>query len=249
MKRFHENEELRVGELWRADLSRYVYQWTEFSKRHYVYASDIDSLRRKEERIKSRIERIKGNIDATISLDTMYIIWCDEKRGIRDTTFEGYKSTYRRYILGTGIGRKMLVDLKKPMMRQYYLSLLDSKEATVNVIAAIQQVLHQVLQLAVDYDYIQKNPSDSLLRDIYRITNFQKYRRIALTLDEQKIFIDELSQESIVWKTIFSDVFDHRHARVRAGRPSVVKHRLRGKYHHHRPQSGLLQTHGWLLRF
>lgn len=196
-------EILYTGEIWRDDIQKYVYQWTEFKKRRYAYASNVFDLRKKEKMIKRRLERMEGCIDCTITLNELFFIWLEEKRGIRENTLEGYINTYKNHLYNSPLGKMMLIDIKKPKIRNFYLDLVDSKKASVNTISQIQQVLHQVLKLGVDYDYIDKNPSDELLGEIIRIENYVPNRRIALTMNQEKIFISELGDEDISWKAIF----------------------------------------------
>lgn len=195
--------ELHTGELWREDIEKFVYQWTEFSQRKYVYASNLDELRKKERKIKRRLDRMNGCIDCTITLNEMFSIWLDEKIGVRENTLEGYVNTYKNYLMNHKLGKMMLIDIKKPIIRAYYLELITKKLATISMIAHIQQVLHQVLQLAVDYDYLEKNPSDKLLGEIMRIENTISNRRIALTKNQQAMFLVDLGVEDIQWKVIF----------------------------------------------
>ena len=50
-------------------------------------------------------------------------------------------------------------------------------------------VLHQVLQIAVDDDFIRNNPSDNVLRELKKAHCFQSEKRRALTKPEQAAFL------------------------------------------------------------
>ena len=51
-------------------------------------------------------------------------------------------------------------------------------------------VLHQVLQIAVDDDFIRNNPSDNVLRELKKAHCFQSEKRRALTKLEQELFLN-----------------------------------------------------------
>lgn len=78
---------LRTGESQRAD-GTYHYSWTDANrKRRYVYAKTLDELRYKEEQIeKDKKDGIKAEARYT-TLNDMYELWKDLKRGLKNNTF------------------------------------------------------------------------------------------------------------------------------------------------------------------
>lgn len=60
----------------------------------------------------------------------------------------------------------------------------------------IHTVLHQVLQLAVEDNYIRQNISDNLLKELKSSHHYEDAHRRALTIPEQELFLDFLSDES-----------------------------------------------------
>ena len=82
---------LRKGESQRPD-GTYQFRWTdENRKRHCIYARNLDDLRYKEDEIdKDKKDGIKAEARYT-SLNDMYELWRDLKRGIKNNTFENYK--------------------------------------------------------------------------------------------------------------------------------------------------------------
>ena len=85
---------LRTGELQRSDRS-YRYSWTdENHKRRYVYAKTLEALRIKEEAIeKDKSDGIKAEA-RYITINDLYELWIDLKRGLKNNTFENYKYMY-----------------------------------------------------------------------------------------------------------------------------------------------------------
>lgn len=53
-------------------------------------------------------------------------------------------------------------------------------------------VLHQVLDMAVDDDYIRSNPSDNVLKELKQSHCFQTEKRRGLTVPEQELFLEFL---------------------------------------------------------
>ena len=89
---------LRTGESQRAD-GTYHYSWTDANrKRRYVYAKTLDELRYKEEQIeKDKKDGIKAEARYT-TLNDMYELWKDLKRGLKNNTFENYKYMYETFV-------------------------------------------------------------------------------------------------------------------------------------------------------
>ena len=63
-------------------------------------------------------------------------------------------------------GKNKLVDLKRTDVRGFYNYLADERHVKVNTIDNIHTVLHQVLELGVEDDYLRYNPSDNALKEL-----------------------------------------------------------------------------------
>ena len=70
----------------------------------------------------------------------------------------------------------------------------------------IHTVLHQVLQIAVDDDFIRNNPSDNVLRELKKTHCFQSEKRRALTKPEQELFLNFLKTHPVYehWYPVFA---------------------------------------------
>ena len=82
---------LRTGESQRAD-GTYQFRWTDSNhKRFCVYAKTLDELRYKEEQIKKdKSDGIKTEARYT-TVNEVYELWKELKRGLKNNTFENYK--------------------------------------------------------------------------------------------------------------------------------------------------------------
>ena len=85
-------------------------------------------------------------------------------------------------------GKNKIAELKHTDVRGFYNYLADEKHVKVNTIDNIHTVLHQVLELGVEDDYLRYNPSDNALKELKKAHNFEVDKRRALTVAEQDIF-------------------------------------------------------------
>ena len=155
---------LRVGESQRKD-GTYHFSWIdENMKRQYVYARTLDELRAKEEQIeKDKNDGIKAEARYT-TLNELFDLWIKLKRGLKNNTFENYKYMYNLFVRPI-IGDRRIANLKKSDIKKYYNYLLDNRGLKVATIDNINTVLHQILDVAVDDDFIRKNPSNNVMKD------------------------------------------------------------------------------------
>lgn len=184
---------LRKGETQRKD-GTYDYRWTSSDgKRHAVYASTLEELREREDEVtKDKQDGIKTEI-RLITVNEVFELWCDLKRGLKDNTFQNYKYMYNMFVRSS-FGKLRVTTVKKSDVKRFYNTLADEKILTIATIDNIHTVLHQVFDLAVDDNYIRSNPTDHMLKELKQSHNFQTEKRKALTVAEQKLFIEYLQR-------------------------------------------------------
>ena len=89
---------LRKGESQRKD-GAYDYRWTSRDgQRHTIYARTLEELREKEEDVRNdQYEgiRVEGK---TASVNDLFNMWCNLKRGLKDNTFQNYQYMYRLHV-------------------------------------------------------------------------------------------------------------------------------------------------------
>ena len=196
---------LRTGEIQRKD-GTYQYSWTDKNKkRRYVYARTLDNLREKEEQIAKDIsDGIKSEARYT-TLNELYALWKDLKRGLKDNTFENYKYMYETFVRNQ-IGDKRISMLKKSDIKRFYNYLADERGLKPATIDNIHTVLHQVLDMAVDDDYIRNNPSNNVLKELKQSHIFKTEKRRGLTRPEQELFLSYLKDTPSVqnWYPVFA---------------------------------------------
>ena len=162
---------LRKGETQRAD-GIYDYRWsTPDGKRHSIYAGSLEELREKEEQIiMDKHDGIKTE-KRTKTVNDVFDLWCDLKRGLKDNTFQNYKYMYNMFVRPT-FGKLRISKVLKSDVKRFYNRLADEKILTIATIDNVHTVLHQVFDLAVDDGYIRINPSDGMLKELKQSHNF-----------------------------------------------------------------------------
>lgn len=196
---------LRTGESQRAD-GTYQFRWTDSNhKRFCVYAKTLDELRYKEEQIKKdKSDGIKTEARYT-TVNEVYELWKELKRGLKNNTFENYKYMYETFVRHQ-IGSKTVSSLRKTDIKRFYNYLTDERQLKPSTIDSIHTVLHQILDMAVDDDYIRNNPSDNVLRELKQAHCFKTEKRRALTRPEQELFLSYLKNTPAAqyWYPIFA---------------------------------------------
>ena len=151
---------LRTGELQRSDGS-YQYSWTdENHKRRYVYSKTLEALRIKEEAIeKDKSDGIKAEA-RYVTLDDLYELWKDLKRGLKNNTFENYKYIYETFVRRQ-IGSKRVSTFLKSDIKRFYNYLVDERGLKPATVDGVHNILHQIFDMAVDDNYIRNNPTNN----------------------------------------------------------------------------------------
>ena len=134
---------LRTGEVQRKTGS-YMYRWTDkLGKRNTIYAATLEDLREQEEQILvDQHDGIKANIK-NVTVNDVYELWCQLKRGIKDSTMKNYIYMYELFVKPT-FGKKKLVQVKKSDVRRFYNQLIDDKVLKPSTVDVIHNIVHQV---------------------------------------------------------------------------------------------------------
>ena len=196
---------LRTGESQRKNGS-YQYRWTDRNgNRHYIYAKTLEELREKEAQVANdQFEGIKAE-SRYVTVNELFDLWCQLKRGLKNNTFENYKYMYNTFVRPY-FGKLRLSALKKSDVKRFYNSLADELHLKGSAIDNIHTVLHQVLDMAVDDNYIPSNPSDHALKELKQSHVFKTEKRRSLTIPEQELLLSFLKGSHLYshWYPIFA---------------------------------------------
>lgn len=196
---------LKENETQRPD-GTYSYRWrTSDGKRHAIYGKTLDKLREKEKVVfkdKSDGIRIEAN---NVTLNDIFDLWLQLKKGLKENTFQNYIYMYNQFVRDD-IGQLKIIKLKRSDIRRYYNRLIDERGLKIATVDNIHTVLHQVLDLAVEDDYLRNNISDNALKELKQAKNLFTEKRKALTVQEQELFINFLKKSPLYqhWYPIFA---------------------------------------------
>lgn len=176
---------LQKGEHQRAD-GTYHYTWLDaVKKRHYVYARTLPELRKKEQELQ---KDILDGIDTTsgkITLDQLFKMHMGLKNDLRATTRENYNRMWHNTVEASAIGKKKISDIKQVHVKTFY---ADCVKAGLkrNTIKLIHNLIFSSFELAVESDFIRKNPAKGAMESIKQDAE----KKIPLSEDEVNKLID-----------------------------------------------------------
>lgn len=182
---------LKEGEYQRSN-GTYEYRWrSENGKRNNVYAKSLEELREKEAEIqRDRSDGIRSEArNATIN--DIHEQWLQLKKGLKANTLVNYEYMYKMYVFPE-FGKRKVGSLKKSDVRRFYNGLVDSQRLKVATVENIHTVMHQVLDFAVEDEYLRTNPSDNALKELKQTHNLDSERCKALTAGQQKLLMNFL---------------------------------------------------------
>lgn len=199
------NRVLKTGENERKQ-GGYQFRWNaDDGKRHYIYASTLKELRLKEKNIIQDLNDGIRTDNLNLTLNDLYNIWLDVKKGLKPNTFNNYKYMYEHFVKER-LGKYKVRSLHRTDIKRFYNQLVDIDGLKINTVGTIHLVIHQLLQLAVEDDILRKNVSDNGLRDLKKIRGLHSKKRKALTIAQQNLFLNFLknSPEYRHWYPTFA---------------------------------------------
>ena len=198
------NRVLKEGENQRKN-GTYEYKWRDRrGKRHSLYAKTLEELRDKELSVtRDLLDGIRTE-KKSLTINDLYQLWKQLKRGLKDNTFENYMYMYEQYVKDD-FGEMKIIDLRRSDVRAFYNTLADERHLRASTIDCVHTVLHQVLDIAVEDDCIRFNPADKALKELRKAHCCDSEKRRALTAEEQALFEEFLlkSDEYARWYPIF----------------------------------------------
>lgn len=198
---------LHKGEVQRSSDGRYLYSYTDpMGKRKFIYATDLATLREKErELIKDQLDGLDRYAAGKASVNDTFDRYIATKYNLRDNTKSGYIYMYDRFVR-EDFGRHKLIDIKYSDILQFYYFLLNEKNLALATLDSIHCILHPTFQLAVRDDIIRKNPTDGVMAEICKKTGMHRNVRHALTVDEQRAFMDYMANHPVYvhWWPLFT---------------------------------------------
>lgn len=218
-RRDAKNRILEKGEYQKSD-GRYMYKYTDSNgSDRYVYSWTLTQTDRPpngkrstkclRELEKEIAKDLQDEIDTfkakKMTLNAFYEDYINEKRELKSSTRANYKYMYKKYVWND-IGMKKLPDIKYSDVKKFYNHLIRDIGFKPNSMEAIHTILHPIFAIAVRDGYIRINPTDGVMAEIKRSTDWEKPKRHALTIKEQEAFIDFVKTHKTYshWLSLFT---------------------------------------------
>lgn len=179
----------------------YEYRYTDPNthERRSVGAKTLEEIREVKEKIRANTHFGLNTSGKNITLDEMYYLWKETKRGIKKNTFRNYCYMYERFVLNK-FGKNKIQNLIRSDIKAFYNDLYDTKVMKVNTMDTIHNVIHQILETAVDDNYIRFNPASYALNELKKEENRKIQEREKplnlhiLTPSQERLFFDYLQK-------------------------------------------------------
>ena len=194
---------LKDGESQRPD-GMYRYRYTDASgKKRDVYSSrlvptdklphgckDDLSLREKIKQVQRDLDDgIKAMVENKETLNDLFALYMAGKTRLKESTRTNYIYMYNKYVRDS-LGLKKIKTIKYSTIYNFYCRLIDIGGFKPNSLENVHSILRPVFKLAVRDEYIRTNPTDDVLAEIKKSYDWEKPKRISLTIEEQSAFID-----------------------------------------------------------
>lgn len=169
---------LREGEQQRAD-GRYMYTHTDpvTGKRKFLYSwkleihDKVPSGKKNDKSLREKIKEIQKDAadgimadGGNLTVSDLVEKYIETKQGVRPTTKNGYK-TVINFLKKDPFGKKR-IDKVKVMEAKKWIIDLQKNGKSYSSIHTIRGVVRPAFALAVESDYIRKNPFDFQLKDV-----------------------------------------------------------------------------------
>lgn len=198
---------LRKGESQRTEDMRYVYTYTDpFGRRKYIYATDLRTLREKENQLlKDQLDGLDVYAAGNADLNFVFDRYISTKTDLRKTTYTNYKYMYDHFVRDE-FGKRKIAEIKYSDVLYFYYHLINEKKLQINTLETIHTVLHPTFQLAVRDDIIRTNPSDGVMAQVKKKPGRNHGVRHALTVEQQRAFMNYTANNPIFchWTPLFT---------------------------------------------
>ena len=184
---------LRKGESQRKSDLRYIYQYIDPNKkRRVIYANDLPALREKIKNVvRDDLDGIRMYCDGKATLNYVFDRYIATKRNLKENTKVNYIYMYNRFVRPT-FGKRFIGKIKYSDIKRFYYGMILDEEMKPNTLEIIHTQLHPAFQMAVRDEILRQNPTDGVMAEIKKSHIWEKNPRHALTIPQQKAFMDYL---------------------------------------------------------
>ena len=199
---------LHKGESYIRKRKLYCYSYTDvLGKRRYIYAGNLVDLRAKEEQqMRNKLDKLDVYIEGKANVNFVYDRYMASKTELRSTTKTHYYYMYEKYVRN-GFGKKLVIDIRYSDVFNYFMGLIE-RGVSISSVNEISKLLSSTFKLAIRDNIIRSNPTIGALHDLKKKTNLKERIRHALTLEEERAFLEYIEKpEYSRWKPLFTVMF------------------------------------------
>ena len=200
---------LRNGEVQRPD-GKYMFRYTDADgDRQTVYSWRLVETdkppagKRAGTALRTLIAQIEKDLadgirfgDADeVTLNDLFDQMMDRRIDLKDSTRSNYFCLYRTHVEDS-IGKRTVGSLRYSDIQKYYILLGKEKQLRLGTLRAINSIIWQALEAAVNDSIIRRNPAQGALRDVTKRMEEEDGHRNALTIQQQERFLDYIIHSS-----------------------------------------------------
>jgi len=197
---------LRQGESQRNN-GYYIYQYKDVNGiRRVIYASGLVELRKREKTVeRDKDDGIDTYAGENTTLNAAFDRYIAGKFNLKQSTRTNYKYMYDKYAR-PAFGNRRLHQIKYSDVKAFYYSLVNERNFKLNSMEIIHTLIHPVFTMAVRDGIIRLNPASGVMAEIKRSDEWDKGTRHALTLEQQRAFMQYTANSPIYnhWLPLFT---------------------------------------------
>lgn len=196
---------LRIGEQQRSD-GRYMFTWidTATGERRFVYSWKLEmrdrqpagtkydlSLREKEKEIEKYQRSGMDYKAGKLSVLELVKKYTSQKRNVRGTTIRGYTTTIK-FLEKDAFGKRIISEIKTSEAKEWLISLQSEQGKSYSAIHNYRGVIRPAFAMAVEDDFLMKNPFDFPLGDVLIDDSI---KRDSITPKQERAFLGFLEND------------------------------------------------------
>ena len=179
---------------------RYVGRFMYHGEKFTVYGEDLRKVKKELANLKYEVEHNLYQKPSRITIDQWFNEWVEtyKARNVKPTTLEIYKRHYRVHIQGS-LGKKYLVDVRANDIQKLFNTMADN-QYSMSTIEHVKNVINGMMAQAYKNKLIKENP----MMFITVPNGKEKKDRVALTKEEQNLFLEYAEKYSPQTYTLFA---------------------------------------------
>lgn len=194
---------LRNGEVQRSD-GKYMFRYVDADgERRSVYSWKLvetdsapsgkkcdEALRTIEQRVLRDVrDGIRTFSSSDITVNKLFDEFMDMREDLKMSTRCNYIVLYDKHVRDS-LGRRAVGDVKHSDVYRLYLGMSKIDGLKISTIQSVNNVLWQILEMAVKDEIIRNNPATGAMKEISRVLKEEQEQRHALTIEQQSAWID-----------------------------------------------------------